>query len=395
MLFAGKLLYRQRSKGSNCLSLACHFLKLFIVRLEKNQVIELLKSVQDPLTGSSLVDANRIREIETTEGQVRLTLVFTQNLTQDQKSSVNFACMGAFKNEYPSLDVHIHLETQLRSGEKEPGVLPQVKNIIAVASGKGGVGKSTVASNLAVGLRKMGFRTGLIDADFYGPSIPTMFGLEGQRPKLIEVHGKPKIVPLESKGLSIISIGFIVEPDQAVVLRGPRLAGIMKQFIEECTWPDLDYLVIDLPPGTGDIQLTLVQTVPLTGVVMVTTPQKVAWLDAIKAMNMFRLPSVNVPILGVLENMSWFTPPELPDKKYYLFGEGGGQHLADIAQTDLLGQIPIVEAIRTSGDAGIPIVDGINPEMEKAWMQFTEKTVAAVDRRNKISQPTRIVDIKN
>lgn len=350
--------------------------------------------VPDPLAANSIVDAHRIREVEIEEKRIRIILVFTQNLTQQQKSSVNFACMSAIQALHPSFDVHVHLETQLRSGESDPGVLPQVKNIIAVASGKGGVGKSTVSSNLAVSLQRLGYRTGIIDADFYGPSIPTMFGLEGQRPKLVEVHGKPKIVPLEAKGLSIISIGFIVEPEQAVVLRGPRLAGIMKQFIEECTWPELDYLVIDLPPGTGDIQLTLVQTVPLTGVILVTTPQKVAWMDAVKAMNMFRLSSVNVPILGVVENMSWFTPPELPDKKYYLFGKGGGQRLADMSQSIVLGQIPIVEAIRESGDNGNPIASTDNQQLSQAWLDFAKNTVEAVRLRNETLEPTKVVDVK-
>ncbi|MCB0668983.1 MAG: Mrp/NBP35 family ATP-binding protein [Saprospiraceae bacterium] len=364
------------------------------MNLTKSDVVELLRKVKDPLAGLSIVDAHRIREIEIEGKRIRIVLVFTQNLTQEQKSSVNFGCMSAIQENVPDTDVHVHLETQLRTGETDPGILPQVKNIIAVASGKGGVGKSTVSSNLAVGLKKLGYRTGLIDADFYGPSIPTMFGLEGQRPKLVDVHGKPKIVPLEAQGLSIISIGFIVEPDQAVVLRGPRLAGIMKQFIEECTWPELDYLVIDLPPGTGDIQLTLVQTVPLTGVVLVTTPQKVAWMDAVKAMNMFRLASVNVPILGVLENMAWFTPPELPDRKYYLFGKGGGKHLAELAGSKVLGQIPIVESIRESGDMGSPIVTNENSELNAAWMEFASNTVEAVELRNKTMDPTKVVDVK-
>ncbi|MCB0687011.1 MAG: Mrp/NBP35 family ATP-binding protein [Saprospiraceae bacterium] len=364
------------------------------MNLTKSDVLEVLRVVPDPLAANSIVDAQRVRNIEFEDQRVRITLVFTQNLTQEQKSSVNFACMSAVQGKYKGLDVHVHLETQLRSGEADPGVLPQVKNIIAVASGKGGVGKSTVASNLAIGLRKLGFRTGIIDADFYGPSIPTMFGLEGEKPKLVEVHGKPKIVPLEAKGLSVISIGFIVEPEQAVVLRGPRLAGIMKQFIEECTWPELDYMVIDLPPGTGDIQLTLVQTVPLTGVVLVTTPQKVAWIDAVKAMNMFRLASVNVPILGVVENMAWFSPPEHPEEKYYLFGKGGGKHLADMAQSTVLGQIPIVEAIRESGDSGVPITEKDDPQLSKAWMDFARNTVEAVEIRNKTMDPTKVVDVK-
>ncbi|MCL4124986.1 UNVERIFIED_CONTAM: hypothetical protein GTU68_025816 [Idotea baltica] len=303
--------------------------------------------------------------------------------------------MGAIKTEYPNVEVHVHLETQLRAGEKEPGVLPQVKNIIAVASGKGGVGKSTVSTNLALGLLKAGHKVGLIDADLYGPSIPTMFGLEGQRPKVRDVHGKPILIPLEVQGLHVMSIGFIVEPEQAVVLRGPRLAGIMKQFIQDCLWPELDYLIIDLPPGTGDIQLTLVQTVPLTGAILVTTPQKVALVDAIKAMNMFRLPSVNVPILGVIENMSWFSPPELPEKKYFLFGQGGGKLLATEAECPLLGQVPIVEAIRVAGDEGIPSVSGKDAKLQSIWTQIGKKVMDSVEYRNKMYAPSRIVDIKS
>jgi ATP-binding protein involved in chromosome partitioning len=365
------------------------------LKLEIGVIRELLKSVLDPITGQPITNADRIRDLEIEENQVRLTLVYTKALTPEQKSALNFACIGAVNAEFPQVQVHVHLETQLRPGEQERSVLPQVKNIIAVASGKGGVGKSTVSSNLALALHQQGYRTGLIDADFYGPSIPTMFGLTGQRPKLVDIHGKPKILPLDADGLKIMSIGFIVEPEQAVVLRGPRLAGILKQFIEECVWPELDYLIIDLPPGTGDIQLTLVQTVPITGVVMVTTPQKVALIDAVKAMNMFRLPSVNVPILGVIENMSWFSPPDLPQRKYYLFGQGAGKELAQDCESQLLGEVPIVESIRESGDQGTPSVAGQDQYLKEIWTSIANNVIEATISRNKMQAATRIVDIKN
>ena len=235
---------------------------------------------------------------------------------------------------------------------------------------------------------------GLIDADLYGPSIPTMLGLQGQRPKVQDVYGKPKMIPLEAYGMPVISIGFIIEPEQAVVLRGPRLAAIVKQFFNDCVWPSLDYLIVDLPPGTGDIQLTLVQTVPVTGAVLVTTPQEVATVDAVKAMNMFLLPSVNVPILGVIENMSWFTPKELPDNKYYIFGEGGGKKMAKASNSVLLGQVPLVQGIRESGDFGKPAILGENEETAEAFMEIAKNTLRQVAVRNEMLDPTKKVDIK-
>jgi ATP-binding protein involved in chromosome partitioning len=221
-----------------------------------------------------------------------------------------------------------------------------------------------------------------------------MVGLQGKRPKIQDVDGQPKIVPLEAYGLPLISMGFIVEPEQAVVLRGPRLAGIIKQFFNEVIWPDLDYLVVDLPPGTGDIQLTLVQTVPVTGALIVTTPQEVAVADAIKAVNMFRLQNVEVPILGVIENMSWFTPAELPNNKYYIFGMGGGDHLAKQSESTLLGQVPLVQSIRESGDMGKPIVlDETNPAAQ-AFMELAENTLKQIEKRNKNQAPTKTVQVE-
>jgi ATP-binding protein involved in chromosome partitioning len=316
------------------------------------------------------------------------------SLNAPQKNELNFACINAINELYPDAEVHIHVKARTEDTQSTNSIVPHIKNIIAVASGKGGVGKSTVAVNLALGLQALGAKVGLMDADVYGPSLPTMFGLKGQRPKIQDVHGQPKIVPVEKFGIPTISIGYIIEAEQAVVLRGPRLAGIIKQFFQDCLWPQLDYLVIDLPPGTGDVQLTLVQTVPVTGVVMVTTPQEVALADAMKGMNMFRLPNVNVPILGVVENMSWFTPKELPNNKYFIFGEGGGKILAKESNSILLGQVPLVQGIREGGDSGLPAILGDDEQTKEAFMKIAENTLRQIAIRNESIEATKIVQMK-
>lgn len=344
----------------------------------------------DPATGQDIISRRMVSDLRIQGNQVQFQLA-TSDLPEAQKSSLNFACIAAILAVYPDADVHIHMQlADQPSGPANP--LPHVTNIIAVASGKGGVGKSTVAVNLALGLKELGFRTGLIDADLYGPSAPTMLGLQGQRPKVQVVHGTHKILPLEAYGMPVMSIGFVVEPEQAVVLRGPRLAGIIKQFIRDTIWPELDYLVVDLPPGTGDIQLTLVQTVPLTGTILVTTPQQLAVVDAVKAMNMFLLDSVNVPILGVVENMSWFTPAELPDNKYYLFGEGGGKRLASLGETLLLAQIPLVQSVREAGDSGQPAVlqEG---DLKNRFIELARNLHQQTEERNRQMGPTRMVEV--
>ena len=362
--------------------------------IEQSKVVAALAKVNDPLSNKNLILANRVRDLKIEEANISFTLEMP-TIDAPTKSSLNFACIAAIQEVYPNAEVHVHLMQKAQQAGKPSHPLSHVKNIIAVASGKGGVGKSTVAVNLALGLQALGAKVGLIDADLYGPSIPTMLGLQGERPKVQEFDGQPKLLPLQVHGLPVMSIGFIVEPQQAVVLRGPRLGAIIKQFFNDCVWPPLDYMIVDLPPGTGDIQLTLVQTVPVTGAVMVTTPQEVAIVDAVKAMNMFLLPSVNVPILGVVENMSWFTPKELPDNKYYIFGSGGGKKLAKMANTVLLGQIPLVEGIREGADEGKPahLLEG-DAISQQAFQQLAEQTARQIALRNESLEPTKIVGIK-
>ncbi|MEM6397268.1 MAG: Mrp/NBP35 family ATP-binding protein [Bacteroidota bacterium] len=366
--------------------------------IEEAKIVKALATVQDPKTGQDLITANLVRDLKIEDNNVSFVLELS-NIDPEYKQQLNFACQEAILSIYPQANVHLHLKQppQRQPGQTKPASnpLPQVRNIIAVASGKGGVGKSTVAVNLALGLQSLGGAVGLLDADVYGPSAPTMLGLQGQRPQVERVYGQPKIKPLFAYGLPVMSTGFVVEPEQAVVLRGPRLAAIIRQFFNETVWPPLDFLVVDLPPGTGDVQLTLVQTVAVTGAVLVTTPQEVALADAVKAANMFRLDNVDVPILGVVENMSWFTPAELPDNKYYLFGKGGGKTLVKKTGSMLLGQIPIVQSIREGGDNGRPaFLNEDDPITRQAWEKVAQNVARQVALRNEMMAPTTRVVMK-
>ncbi len=357
--------------------------------LDNNKVLDLLRQVVNPNTTKNIVDSGIMHDYQVREHRVSFTLLL--HPSEDNLKMLYLAkAEESIKSVYPEAEVLINF----RKEQQAPSTpLPQVKNVIAVASGKGGVGKSTVALNLAISLQQQGFKVGLLDADLYGPSMPTMMGLRGKRPEIRKIADKPKMIPIEQFGIHTISLGFLLEEEQAVVLRGPRLGGIIKQFVYDTVWPDLDYLIMDLPPGTGDIQLTIVQTIPLTGVVIVTTPQQVAVADALKAMNMFLLPNVNVPILGVVENMSWFTPVELPDHKYKLFGEGGGEKLTKLGETVLLGQIPLTMSVREGGDAGLPVASRPDDPAADYFKDMTLQFIQAVNRRNNTQDQTKIVKV--
>lgn len=356
--------------------------------IDNNQVVQVLRSVQDPGTGLDLISAKRVSDLKISDKQIFFTLK-VQDLNQEAKFQINASCYNLLKEAFKDAEIHIHFA----QGGSHKTILPQVKHIIAVGSGKGGVGKSTIAVNMAIALKNKGYKVGLMDADLYGPSIPTMMQLHNVRPEIKEIYGKPKLVPIEQYGIHLMSIGFIVEPEQAVILRGPRLSGIIKQFVNDCIWPELDFLVVDLPPGTGDIQLTLVQSIPLTGAVMVTTPQKVAVADAVKATNMFRLESINIPILGVVENMAWFTPEELPDNKYFIFGRGGAQKLADKYKTVVLAQVPLIQSIREDSDAGKPGTLNSDHPVSQIFEELVRKFELQLKRRLQSQGPTRVVQV--
>lgn len=345
--------------------------------MDQDKIIQALRQVRDPQTGRDIISANMVEDLTIEGKNVNFKLV-VPSLQMAGKAELNFACIGAITEVYPMASVNAHFIARAADGMPAPGSVPHIKNIIAVGSGKGGVGKSTVAVNLALGLKQLGAKVGLMDADVYGPSLPTMLGLVGQRPKVRDVTGIPKMIPLEAYGIPTMSIGYIIEPEQAVVLRGPRLAAIIKQFFNDVLWPELDFLIVDLPPGTGDVQLTLVQTVPVTGAILVTTPQEVAIADAIKAMNMFLMDQINVPILGVVENMAWFTPAELPENKYFIFGEGGGKRLAKLSKSVLLGQIPLVQGIREGGDKGLPAIAKQSGAVSEAFLEVAKNTLRQV-----------------
>jgi ATP-binding protein involved in chromosome partitioning len=361
--------------------------------IDNNKIVDALRSVKDPATGQDIIQRRMVEKLSIEGNNVNFTLMLP-SLNTPNKTDLIFACIAAIKNIYPNAETNVHTMARNEETSQPERVLPHIKNIIAVASGKGGVGKSTVSVNLALGLRELGAKVGLMDADVYGPSIPTMLGLQGKKPLVQDVYGQQKIVPLEAYGIQMISIGNIIEPEQAVVLRGPRLAAIIKQFFNDVLWNELDYLVVDLPPGTGDVQLSLVQTAPVTGVVIVSTPQEVAVIDAVKAINMFLLPQVNVPILGVVENMAWFTPEELPDNKYYIFGQGGGKKLAKMSNTMLLGQIPLIMGIREAGDLGKPIIAHNEPVTKRAFMEVAQNVARQVAMRNDMLEPTQKVNMQ-
>jgi ATP-binding protein involved in chromosome partitioning len=321
-------------------------------------ILDALATVRYPGNGKDLVTAEMVADNIRIEGnKVSLSLIFDRPNDPFIKSMIRAAETAILTYVGEEVEIKGNITPQFKQqpkAENEP-VLPNVKNIIAIASGKGGVGKSTVSSNLAVALARNGYKVGLLDADIFGPSVPTMFDCEDARPIAEEVNGKDYIKPIEQYGIKLLSIGFFVNKGSATVWRGGMASNAIKQLITEAAWGELDYLLIDLPPGTSDIHLTIVQLIPLTGAIIVTTPQEVALADARKGVDMFLNPQINVPIVGIVENMSWFTPAELPENKYYIFGKGGGETLAKSTNVPLLAQIPIIQSIREGGDEGKPV----------------------------------------
>jgi len=344
--------------------------------ITKEQVLQALGNVEEPDLKKDLVTLNMIQDIHIEGNNLSFSVILTTPACP-LKALIENACRNAI-GHFISKDVVVSVNMTSRvTSQKNTGV-PGVKNIIAVASGKGGVGKSTVSVNLALGLAKTGAKVGLIDADIYGPSIPIMFGLEGARPKASQVDGKTRIEPIEKYGIKLLSIGFFTDPNQPVPWRGPMVSTAVKQLFNDADWGELDYLVVDLPPGTGDIHITVTQSFPVTGAVIVTTPQNVALADAKKGIGMFMMNAINVPILGIVENMAYFTPAELPENKYYIFGQGGGRKLAEQLEVPFLSEIPLIKGISDSGDAGKPIVLSEDSHMNIAFMEMARKVAQQV-----------------
>lgn len=353
-----------------------------------------LKTVIDPIAKEDLVSAGKIRFFEILGRTINIEVEVLSpalHIKKKVENGVRDALTKAFGDDITlNITLSVNVSTR-RSGQQD--VLPGVKNIIAVASGKGGVGKSTVAANLAVALAKTGAKVGLVDADIYGPSVPIMFDVENRRPEVRKIDEKPYIIPVESYGVKLLSIGFFADVAQAVVWRGPMASKALKQMFIDAYWGELDYLLIDLPPGTGDIHLTLVQSVPVTGAVIVSTPQKVALADVRKGVSMFRMPAVNVPVLGLVENMSYFTPAELPENKYYIFGRDGVKNLGTELSVPFLGEIPLVQSIREGGDSGKPVVLDENNPASGAFMELAEQVILRVNERNLEQEPSKVSEV--
>ncbi|GDX42351.1 MAG: hypothetical protein RL555_234 [Bacteroidota bacterium] len=347
------------------------------------KILAALQNVQEPDLGKDLVTLNMVQDIQVNGTQVSFTVVLTTPACP-MKDMMRTACENAIRLLVSKeAVVTVNFTAQTTSKRADAGtILPNVKNIIAVFSGKGGVGKSTVAANLALALSHGGASVGLMDADIYGPSVPIMFGVRGERPLMEDVNGKGMILPLERFGIKLMSIGLLVDEKNAVVWRGPMASSAVKQFVSDVKWGALDYLVIDMPPGTGDIHLTLLQTVPVTGAVIVTTPQDVALADAKKGIAMFGQAQLNVPLIGLVENMSYFSPAELPNNRYYIFGKQGGRRLADEYDIPFLGEIPLVQSIREGGDQGVPAMMNDEPITKQAFSQFASLVVRSIAMRN-------------
>lgn len=387
--------------------MAWPFGTIFAIQITKNHIaknmtlypkliLDALATVTYAGTKKNLVESDMVADNIRIDGMsVSFSLIFPRDTDPFLKSTVKAA--EAAIHYHVGKDVQVSITTEFRSKPRpEVGkLLPQVKNIIAVSSGKGGVGKSTVAANLAIALARLGYKVGLLDADIFGPSMPKMFNVEDARPYAVEKDGRQLIEPIEKYGVKLLSIGFFVNPDTATLWRGGMASNALKQLIADADWGELDYFILDTPPGTSDIHLTLLQTLAITGAVIVSTPQNVALADARKGIDMYKNDKVNVPILGLVENMAWFTPAELPENKYYIFGHEGCKALANEMDLPLLAQIPLVQSICESGDAGQPAACNSETITGLAFINLAQAVVTVTNRRNKEQAPTKIVEVNN
>ncbi|MDG1715922.1 P-loop NTPase [Lacinutrix sp.] len=356
------------------------------MKITKQNILNALKTITVPGEGRNMVESGAVKNVVTFADDVIVDITIKNPTLQARKKTEVEILKAIHEQVYQKAQVKVNISVDApvkpAANEIKGKSIPGIQNIVAIASGKGGVGKSTVTANLAVSLSKMGFKVGILDADIYGPSMPIMFDVEMEKPLSVTVDGKSKMKPVESYGIKILSIGFFTKPDQAVVWRGPMAAKALNQMIFDAAWGELDFLLLDLPPGTGDIHLSIMQSLPITGAVVVSTPQNVALADAKKGVAMFQQDSINVPVLGIIENMAYFTPEELPDNKYYIFGKEGAKHLAEDLQVPLLGEIPLVQSIREAGDIGRPAALQTATVLEKAFETITRNVVQEVVNRN-------------
>lgn len=367
------------------------------MKITKQDILKALETITVPGEGQNMIESEAVKNIVTFADEVIVDITIKNDAPQARKKTesdiISTIKARVFSDAKVKVNITVEAPPAKTINEIKGKSIPGIQNIVAIASGKGGVGKSTVTANIAVTLAKMGFKVGVLDADIYGPSMPIMFDVEMERPLSVTVNGKSKMKPVENYGVKILSIGFFTKPDQAVVWRGPMAAKALNQMIFDAAWGELDFLLLDLPPGTGDIHLSIMQSLPITGAVVVSTPQNVALADAKKGVAMFQQESINVPVLGIIENMAYFTPEELPENKYYIFGKEGAKYLAEDLKVPLLGELPLVQSIREAGDIGRPAALQVATPLEKAFEELTKNVVQEVVNRNTDLPPTEAIKI--
>lgn len=364
------------------------------MKLERKAILQALETITVAGEGKNMVESGAVKNVVTFGNEVVVDLVLKTPAMHIKKRAEDDIRKLIHEQFSPEAEVKVNIKVEVPEKNEIKGQpIPGISNIIAVASGKGGVGKSTTTANLAVTLAKMGFKVGVLDADIYGPSMPIMFDVETEKPLSIEVDGKSKMKPIESYEIKLLSIGFFTAPGQAVIWRGPMAAKALNQMIFDAAWGDLDFMLIDLPPGTGDIHLSIMQSLPVTGAVVVSTPQPVALADARKGVAMFQSEAINVPVLGIIENMAYFTPEELPNNKYYIFGKEGAKHLAEDLQVPFLGEVPLVQSIREAGDFGRPAALQTASQLEQVYEAIARNVVSEVVQRNEHLPPTEAIKI--